>query len=237
MKNLKTLLTGAAIVAASATMIAPTPANAADMATWDAIAACESGGNWGINTGNGYYGGIQFSAQTWAGFGGTQYAPTADQASKEQQIAIAEKVLATQGWGAWPSCSAKAGLYGVPASTSPVVAVQQDTAPVSVAVTEAPVAQETTPVALPVVEPQIVEEVVTPEVAPLEAVQTQEVSNVAVAEAAPFANTYTVVKGDTLSEIAYAHGLNGWDALFEANKDVIGSNPNLIEVGQVLRLP
>ncbi|MGO2048092.1 MAG: transglycosylase family protein, partial [Brachybacterium tyrofermentans] len=71
---------------------------------WDSVAACESGGNWSINTGNGYYGGLQFSQSTWEGFGGTQYASTADQASKSQQIAIAEKVLATQGKGAWPTC-------------------------------------------------------------------------------------------------------------------------------------
>lgn len=79
-------------------------ADAATVEQWDQVAACESNGNWSINTGNGYYGGLQFSAQTWAGFGGTQYAPTADQATKEQQIEIAEKVLATQGAGAWPNC-------------------------------------------------------------------------------------------------------------------------------------
>lgn len=76
---------------------------------WDAVAACESGGNWGINTGNGYHGGLQFSPSTWAAYGGTQYAPTADQASKAQQIAIAEKVLAGQGKGAWPVCGVGLG--------------------------------------------------------------------------------------------------------------------------------
>ncbi len=77
---------------------------------WDTIAQCESGGNWAINTGNGYYGGLQFSAGTWTGYGGGAYAPTANLASREQQIAIAEKVQAAQGWGAWPSCAAQAGL-------------------------------------------------------------------------------------------------------------------------------
>jgi hypothetical protein len=71
---------------------------------WDAVAQCESGGNWSINTGNGYYGGLQFSQSTWAGFGGTAYAPRADLASKAQQIAVAERVLAVQGAGAWPTC-------------------------------------------------------------------------------------------------------------------------------------
>lgn len=73
---------------------------------WDAVAQCESGGNWAINTGNGFYGGLQFSASTWSGYGGGAYAPTADQATREQQIAIAEKVLAGQGPGAWPHCGA-----------------------------------------------------------------------------------------------------------------------------------
>ena len=77
---------------------------------WSGVAQCESGGNWAINTGNGYYGGLQFSASTWAAYGGTAYAPTASQATREQQIAIAEKVQAAQGWGAWPACTAKLGL-------------------------------------------------------------------------------------------------------------------------------
>lgn len=77
--------------------------------TWDRIAACESGGNWHINTGNGYYGGLQFSTSTWLGYGGGAYTPHADLATREQQIAIATKVQASQGWGAWPVCSYKAG--------------------------------------------------------------------------------------------------------------------------------
>jgi hypothetical protein len=71
---------------------------------WDAVAMCESGGNWSINTGNGYYGGLQFSSSTWMAFGGGTYAPRADLAAKAEQIAIAENVLAAQGPGAWPVC-------------------------------------------------------------------------------------------------------------------------------------
>ncbi len=74
---------------------------------WDKVAACESGGNWSINTGNGYYGGLQFSKSTWLAYGGGAYAPTANLASKAQQIAIAEKVLAGQGWGAWGCAGAR----------------------------------------------------------------------------------------------------------------------------------
>jgi len=77
---------------------------------WDRIAQCESGGNWSINTGNGYYGGLQFSAQTWTAFGGGKYASTANQATRAQQIDIAKKVQAQQGWGAWPSCTSKLGI-------------------------------------------------------------------------------------------------------------------------------
>ena len=79
-------------------------AGAATTATWDRLARCESGGNWHINTGNGYYGGLQFSSSTWTAFGGTAYASRADLAARAQQIAVAEKVLAAQGRGAWPTC-------------------------------------------------------------------------------------------------------------------------------------
>ncbi len=85
-------------------------ASAATGETWDRLAQCESGGNWAINTGNGYYGGLQFSSGTWRAHGGTQYAARADLASREQQIATAEGTLASHGWGAWPSCSRQLGL-------------------------------------------------------------------------------------------------------------------------------
>ena len=75
-------------------------------ANWSAIAACESGGNWSANTGNGFYGGLQFTEQTWLGYGGGQYASSANQASAGQQIAVAQRVLAGQGIGAWPVCGA-----------------------------------------------------------------------------------------------------------------------------------
>jgi resuscitation-promoting factor RpfA len=79
-------------------------AAAAPDTEWDRVAACESGGNWGINTGNGYHGGLQFSQGTWAAHGGGEFASAANQATRDQQIAVAERVLATQGRGAWPVC-------------------------------------------------------------------------------------------------------------------------------------
>jgi LysM repeat protein len=80
------------------------PAPSAAGANWNAIAACESGGNWGINTGNGFYGGLQFTQQTWLGYGGGQYAPSANLATPSEQIAVGQRVLAGQGIGAWPVC-------------------------------------------------------------------------------------------------------------------------------------
>lgn len=76
---------------------------------WDALAGCESGGNWAINTGNGFYGGVQFDQNTWERQGGLRYAQRADLATREEQIAIAEVTRARQGWGAWPTCSARLG--------------------------------------------------------------------------------------------------------------------------------
>src|SRR5947209_11422917 len=87
-------------------------ANAASGSTWDRIAACESGGNWSINTGNGFSGGLQFTPSTWRAYGGTAYASSAYKAGRSAQIAVAQRVLAAQGWGAWPACSAKLGLHG-----------------------------------------------------------------------------------------------------------------------------
>ncbi|WP_320416867.1 transglycosylase family protein [Arthrobacter jinronghuae] len=78
--------------------------------TWAALAQCESGGNWHINNGNGYYGGLQFSSSSWLGAGGGAYAPVASEATPEQQIAVAEKLRANGGWGHWPSCASKLGL-------------------------------------------------------------------------------------------------------------------------------
>ena len=90
--------------------LAMSSADATDLSVWDRVAVCESGGNWAINTGNGYYGGVQFSLSTWAAFGGNDYAYYPHHATKAQQIAIARRTLYVQGPGAWPTCSVKAGL-------------------------------------------------------------------------------------------------------------------------------
>jgi LysM repeat protein len=93
-------------LSSAAPVSTPAPASSAGGANWNAIAACESGGNWSINTGNGFYGGLQFTQQTWLGNGGGQYASSANLASPSEQIAVAQRVLASQGIGAWPVCGA-----------------------------------------------------------------------------------------------------------------------------------
>ena len=106
-------------LAAVAVPLTAGSASAASAADWQKLAMCESGGNWHINTGNGYYGGLQFSSGTWLAYGGGAYAGRADLATPEQQMAIANKVLAAQGWNAWPACSRSTGLYGSPTTYAP----------------------------------------------------------------------------------------------------------------------
>ena len=208
-----------AIGGAAAASLAATPAaNAAPLEAWDALAQCESGGNWSINTGNGYYGGLQFSPSSWVAAGGSG-SPAA--ASKAEQIRVAENLLQMQGWGAWPACAAKLNLYAY--GTSGAAATVAETT------TVAPQATEVTEVAAA---PAVVE---TPAVVEAPAAETAPAAEV-VAEAAPAANTYTVKAGDTLSAIAYAHGFNGWDEVLAANADLI-QNADVIEIGWVLTIP
>ncbi|HXV93829.1 MAG TPA: transglycosylase family protein [Pseudonocardia sp.] len=119
----RTALAGA--VAGAPLLVAAPAASAASDATWDRLAECESGGRWDIDTGNGYHGGLQFSPRTWTAFGGGEFAPVAHQASREQQIVVAERVLAGQGWRAWPACSRKLGLGEGPTPRSAPAPAQQ----------------------------------------------------------------------------------------------------------------
>ncbi|MEU1250852.1 transglycosylase family protein [Micromonospora arida] len=184
------------------------PAQAA--VNWDAIAKCESGGNWKINTGNGYYGGLQFSQSTWAGYGGKKYAARADLASRGEQIAIAEKVLDGQGIGAWPTCGKKGG-----SATKP-------TAKPSTRSTE----KSTTSTAKPT-KPQE------------RSSRGEQPATRDHQRTAPVAGgqTYLVKSGDTLSEIAADQRVaGGWQALYEDNRQVVGADPGLIFPGQRLSL-
>ncbi|MFE1025307.1 transglycosylase family protein [Streptomyces sp. NPDC058818] len=107
-------VTGSAI---AIPLLGATGAHAADGANWDRVAECETGGAWSQNSGNGYYGGLQLSQDVWERYGGTEYAPSADQASRSQQIRVAEKLHADQGIAAWPTCALLAGMGNDPAPT------------------------------------------------------------------------------------------------------------------------
>ena len=250
MKNTSIRRTAAALAiggVAAATMSMPS-ANAVDGATWDALAQCESGGNWSINTGNGFYGGLQFTQQSWNGVGMSGSPATATRA---QQIEAGERLLAIQGWGAWPACSAKLGLYGktgaAPTYTEPTttVAAQSQTqqtytapaaqvAPAAPAVQAAPAAVEA-PAAAPAA-PAAPAAVEAPAAAPAApAVEAPAAAPVAAPKAA--AGTYTVVPGDSLSLIAAKLGVaGGYQAIAAANTDII-YNVDLIFPGQVLTIP
>lgn len=222
-------------------------ANAVDGATWDALAQCESGGNWSINTGNGFYGGLQFTQQSWNGVGMSGSPATATRA---QQIEAGERLLAIQGWGAWPACSAKLGLYGktgaAPTYTEPTTTVaaqsqtqQTYTAPAAQAAPAAPVAQAApaaveAPAAAPAAPVAPAAPAVEAPAAPAAAPAVE--APVAAAPKAA-AGTYTVVPGDSLSLIAAKLGVaGGYQAIAAANTDII-YNVDLIFPGQVLTIP
>ena len=250
MKNTSIRRTAAALAiggAVAATLSMPA-ANAVDGATWDALAQCESGGNWSINTGNGFYGGLQFTQQSWNGVGMSGSPATATRA---QQIEAGERLLAIQGWGAWPACSAKLGLYGktgaAPTYTEPTTTVaaqsqtqQTYTAPAAQAAPAAPAAQAApaaveAPAATPAA-PAAPAAVEAPAAAPAApAVEAPAAAPVAAPKAA--AGTYTVVPGDSLSLIAAKLGVaGGYQAIAAANTDII-YNVDLIFPGQVLTIP
>jgi LysM repeat protein len=185
-------------------------AHAESGVNWDAVAQCESGGNWNINTGNGFSGGLQFTRGTWAGYGGTQYASSAHRATRDQQIAVAEKVMHGQGIGAWPVCGPRGGStqkYTTRHSAPKAQSSGQSTrrwAPAKPSTASRP--RQMAPA-----NPDIV--------------------------ANSDGRTYQVESGDTLSGIAERQRVNGgWQALYVINRQVVGENPNLILPGQQLGL-
>jgi resuscitation-promoting factor RpfA len=202
-----TTVAAVAGVAAVTPLLGVAPAHA-DSVNWDAIAQCESGGNWSINTGNGYSGGLQFSRSTWLAYGGGKYAPTANQASRSEQIAVAERTLAGQGIGAWPVCGKRAGSSGTyqprtqtrstAGSTERATRSERRATPARQQQTTTPAERTTTP--------------------------------------ATGGKAYVVRSGDTLSKIATAqHVDGGWKALYAANRAVV-ENPDLIFPGEKLSL-
>lgn len=218
MKNIRktfglATIAGALVVApmaASLGLVTGT-ANADSGVNWDAVAACESGGNWSTATGNGYYGGLQFTQGTWMNYGGGVYASRADLATRGEQITIANKVQAAQGWGAWPVCSRYAG----PAHQESWSAAPSTTQ--SSSSHQARPAHQSTSADRTVRVPQGL---------------LRQANN-------PAGHTramYVVKPGDTLIGIAGKHDVS-WRKLYRHNKTLIGSNPSLIRPGMHLHIP
>jgi LysM repeat protein len=181
------------------------PASAAQASVnWDAVAQCESGGNWSINTGNGFYGGLQFSRSTWKAYGGTAYANTADNASRSEQIRIAEKVLDGQGIGAWPVCGKKGG------STKHYKVSHKST--VHKSVTHRSATHRT----------------VTHKATTHKKAATPKVTRATgVTYVVRSGDTLSAIAGKHAVK-------GGWRTLYTLNKNIIGGNPNLILPGQRL---
>lgn len=197
-----------------------TPASADTGSTWDQLAECESGGNWNIDTGNGYRGGLQFQQSTWEAFGGSG---NPAEASKSEQIRVAENVQQGQGWGAWPACSAQLGLSGNAQPQGGSGAQEQEATQQQEQTTQQHEAPAQTQQQAPAQQH--------------EAPAQQQTSHSVPAQAAPTGETYTVVAGDTLSKIAKAHGVSGgWHSIYEANAGSI-ADPTLIYPGQQIVLP
>jgi LysM repeat protein len=229
--HLPATLVAAGALALGITAVTAGSANAASGSTWDRIAACESGGNWSINTGNGFSGGLQFSPSTWRAFGGTAYASSAHLASRSAQIAVAERVLAAQGWGAWPACSAKLGLHGKSggsssswsSTTSKSSKSSSRSSSSARSVRRAPQASRS----------EVRKPVVTRKVTPQRARVLRSAPSVAPAAGA----NYVVKSGDYLSKIAADnHVSRGWQSVYALNRAQIGADPNVIFPGQRLRL-
>ncbi|UQA91734.1 LysM peptidoglycan-binding domain-containing protein [Streptomyces halobius] len=179
-------------------------AEAVSGGTWDRLAGCESGGRWHIDTGNGFSGGLQFAHRTWRSFGGGVYGTRASRATREQQIRVGERVLARQGWGAWPACAARLGLHSgsMPRTATPRRTTPRVTTP----------SRRTTP---RVQRPHIQEKRYKPR------------------PHRKTGDSVVVNTGDTVSGIASAFGWR-WQELYRLNRGVIGPNPDLIFPGMRL---
>ncbi|WP_438484578.1 transglycosylase family protein [Streptomyces sp. S186] len=203
-------VTAAAVLLAAGALgaVSEEPAEAVNSGTWDRLAQCESGGNWRIDTGNGFSGGLQFGHSTWRSYGGGAYAGRASRATREQQIRVAERVLSRQGWGAWPACSASLGLHGASHGGGAHILPARPKA-----VPEHTHGRHHRP-------------------------QVQSHHQARPYKKAPLRISGGVVvvnAGDTLSGIAVVHG-KSWREIYRQNRQVIGEDPNLIYPGTRLHV-
>ena len=201
----------------------------ADSVNWTAIANCESSGNWGDATGNGFYGGLQFTESTWLAYGGGSYAQYPNEASEADQIAVAENVLAGQGIGAWPVCGADGGsgttYTGTNTSGSSAPSSSSSDSSSSSSSDSSSSSSSSSN---------------SSNSGNSDNNSTSSNSSNSTSSTPPSTSSasgsYTVQSGDTLSTIAVKEGVSDWHTLYTDNESVIGSNPNLIFPGQVLKL-
>lgn len=223
-RSIACALSTAALAAATALATQPIASGATEP-DWDELAECESGGNWSTNTGNGYYGGVQFSDSTWDAYGGGEYASRADQATREEQIAIAEKVRQGQGYGAWPSCSATTGWESGGTSSRDHSSAHAGSR--KVLATGKPVAKNSSAAGATAHGYVVV---------PRQAVPTLGGTT---KTPPPGGSIWTVRRGDTLTSIAakIPHlGSAEWRQIFDLNRDVV-EHPDWIFPGERLVIP
>jgi nucleoid-associated protein YgaU len=216
----RAVATAAIAGAAVAVPVLMATSASADSVNWTAIANCESSGNWAADTGNGFYGGLQFTQSTWDAYGGDQYAASANLASESQQIAVAEQVLAGQGIGAWPVCGANAGDSTTYSGTNTGGSSDNSSSSSSdnsdASTTSSSNSSDNSSSSA--------------------ATSDDSSSSASSSSSGSASGSYTVQSGDTLSAIAAKEGVSDWHSLYTDNESTIGSNPNLILPGQVLNL-
>lgn len=181
-------------------LVAVTPEAHASSVNWDAIASCESGNDWSINTGNGFYGGLQFTLGTWHSNGGSGMPQNA---SREEQIRVAENVLQSQGIGAWPVCGRLGGSTGSYKASKPT--------------------------------PKVTTPKTSKKAATVPSKPSVDVDDAPVVSTVSLNSNYTVKSGDTLSDIGAKANVS-WVKIYNDNKSVVGSDPNLIFPGQKLQI-
>jgi resuscitation-promoting factor RpfA len=239
---------GAAIAAGA--VMGQQPARAdSEHKVWEQLARCESSGNWSSNTGNAYYGGLQFWQPTWRAFGGLRFAPRADLASRREQIAVATKVVRAQGWGAWPACARRLGAGARTAAMSDrslddrgdgtgratrTASGREASGTKASKESKASKAKATAKAARTTKAPKTA--------GAARATRTTRASTTkrvrAATATARVRATHVVKHGETLTEIAARYGVKGgWRHLYMVNKVRIGANPNLIRTGARLAMP
>jgi LysM repeat protein len=222
----RAVATAAIAGAAIAIPVAMAGTASADSVNWTAIANCESSGNWAADTGNGFYGGLQFTQSTWDAYGGDQYAASANLASEADQITVAEAVLAGQGIGAWPVCGAYAGSGTTYTGTNTSGSSSTDTSSSSSSSSSSSNTSSSSSA----------DNSTSSSSSNTSSSDTSSSTPSTSSSTGSKSGSYTVQSGDTLSGIAAKEGISDWHTLYNNNESTIGSNADLIYPGQVLNL-